>query len=87
LFTNPLHPYTEALFSAAPEPDPTTRRNRIVLKGDIPSPVAPPSGCVFCTRCRYAVARCATQEPPLPEVEPGHLKACLRDDLVLEGVA
>src|ERR1019366_1723326 len=81
LFASPLHPYTEALFSAAPDPDPTIRRKRIILTGDIPSPIAPPSGCVFRTRCRYAVARCADAEPPFREVRPGHFKACIRDDL------
>jgi oligopeptide/dipeptide ABC transporter ATP-binding protein len=83
LFAKPRHPYTEALFSAAPIPDPTVRRQRIVLKGDIPSPISPPSGCVFRTRCRYALPACAATVPPLEEIAPGHFKACLRDDLDL----
>jgi oligopeptide transport system ATP-binding protein len=85
LFSAPLHPYTEALFSAVPDPDPTVRRQRIILKGDIPSPIAPPSGCVFRTRCRYAVTACASAEPEFREVAPGHFKACIRDDLALQG--
>jgi len=84
LFAAPAHPYTEALFSAAPDPDPTVRRQRIILTGDIPSPVAPPSGCVFRTRCRYAIGACAEAEPAFREVRPGHFKACIRDNLVLQ---
>jgi oligopeptide transport system ATP-binding protein len=84
LFAAPAHPYTEALFSAAPDPDPTVRRQRIILTGDIPSPIAPPSGCVFRTRCRYAIAACAQAEPAFREVGPGHFKACIRDDLALQ---
>jgi oligopeptide/dipeptide ABC transporter ATP-binding protein len=85
LFAAPLHPYTEALFSAVPDPDPTVRRQRIILKGDVPSPIAPPSGCVFRTRCRYAIATCASASPEFREVRAGHFKACIRDDLVLQG--
>jgi oligopeptide/dipeptide ABC transporter ATP-binding protein len=85
LFATPLHPYTEALFSAVPDPDPTVRRQRIILKGDVPSPIAPPSGCVFRTRCRYAIAACASAPPEFREVRPGHFKACIRDDLALQG--
>jgi oligopeptide/dipeptide ABC transporter ATP-binding protein len=83
LFLDPRHPYTEALFSAEPIPDPAVKRERILLKGEIPSPVDPPSGCVFRTRCPYAIAECARVVPPLEPVGPGHAKACIRDDLKL----
>ena len=75
----PRHPYTEALISAVP--DDTGNRKRIILQGDAPSPIAPPSGCVFRTRCRYALPACADEVPPLREVAPGHWKACYRDDV------
>jgi oligopeptide/dipeptide ABC transporter ATP-binding protein len=77
----PRHPYTEALLSAVPDPDPRQRRQRIVLRGDIPSPANPPSGCVFRTRCRYAIHACAETVPQLAAVAPGHYKACIRDDV------
>jgi oligopeptide/dipeptide ABC transporter ATP-binding protein len=83
LFTGPRHPYTEALFSAVPQIDPAARQQRILLHGDIPSPVAPPSGCTFRTRCPYAQPRCAESEPVMREVGAGHWKACHRDDLAL----
>ncbi|WP_043817296.1 ABC transporter ATP-binding protein [Deinococcus maricopensis] len=82
LYTNPKHPYTEALLSAAPIPDPAIKRKRIILEGDIPSPINPPSGCVFRTRCRYAIPDCANIVPELREVSPGHFKACIRDDVL-----
>ncbi len=82
LYLNPKHPYTEALLSAAPIPDPTVRRERVILKGDIPSPIDPPSGCVFRTRCPYATTDCANTTPDLQEVAPMHLKACIRDDIL-----
>jgi oligopeptide/dipeptide ABC transporter ATP-binding protein len=84
LFEAPLHPYTEALFSAAPIPDPAARRTRIILAGDMPSPINPPSGCVFRTRCRYALPACADAEPELRQMAPRHFKACIRDDLALQ---
>lgn len=77
LFERPLHPYTQALISAVPEPDPTIRdRERIILKGDLPSPANPPVGCRFHTRCPIATERCKQEEPPLEEVTPGRWAAC-----------
>ena len=76
IFRNPLHPYTKALFSAIPIPDPTVRRNRIVLEGSVPSPANPPSGCKFHTRCPYATAQCSEEAPCQREVEPGHYVVC-----------
>lgn len=86
LFSAPQHPYTEALLSAAPTPGPRDRAKRIVLKGDIPSAVNPPSGCPFRTRCPYALDACAGEVPALREVRPGHQMACIRDDLTLASV-
>jgi oligopeptide/dipeptide ABC transporter ATP-binding protein len=78
LYENPLHPYTQALLSAIPIPDPSVeqRRKRVVLTGDIPSPVNPPPGCRFHTRCPVAFDRCSVEEPPLREYAPGHFAAC-----------
>jgi oligopeptide transport system ATP-binding protein len=79
LFATPLHPYSEALLAAAPAPDPTRRRRqRIILQGDVPSPMRPPSGCRFHTRCPYALPECSVTDPPLLEVSPSHHVACLR---------
>ena len=78
LYANPVHPYTEALLSAVPIPDPTVNRERVILQGDIPSPINPPSGCVFRTRCPIAIDDCKHVVPPLEEVTPGHFKACIR---------
>ena len=77
LYTNPRHPYTEALLSSIPVPDPTMVRRPIILEGDIPSPINPPSGCVFRTRCPIATKTCAEAIPPLVEISPGHHKACI----------
>ncbi len=76
LFRNPLHPYTEALLSAVPVPDPAARRKRIILAGDVPSPIQLPSGCRFHTRCPYAFDRCRVEEPAITEVAPAHWVAC-----------
>ncbi len=72
LFGAPLHPYTEALLAAAPLLEPGTKRRQIILQGDVPSPINPPSGCRFHTRCPYVMPECKTTEPPLLEVAPGH---------------
>jgi oligopeptide transport system ATP-binding protein len=76
LYTNPLHPYSEALLSAVPIPDPKKKRDRIVIEGDVPSPINPPSGCRFHTRCPLRVPSCAINHQVLTEVSPGHLVAC-----------
>ena len=76
IFTRAQHPYTEALLSAVPVPDPAIRRQKRVLQGDVPSPVKPPSGCHFHTRCPYVVARCKVEAPPLREIAPGHHVSC-----------
>jgi oligopeptide transport system ATP-binding protein len=76
LYTTPKHPYTEALLSAVPIPDPSIQRKRIVLEGDVPSPIHPPSGCHFHPRCPRAQAQCKTEAPLLRELAPGHVAAC-----------
>jgi peptide/nickel transport system ATP-binding protein len=79
LFSNPHHPYTRALLSAVPVPDPTVKRNRIILHGDVPSPINPPSGCRFHTRCPFVFDRCKTEEPQLRDVGEGRVSACHLD--------
>jgi oligopeptide/dipeptide ABC transporter ATP-binding protein len=76
LFKNPLHPYTQALLSAIPEPDPTRRAKRIVLTGDVPSPINPPAGCRFHTRCPVAREMCKRVVPPFDAAAPDHPVAC-----------
>jgi oligopeptide/dipeptide ABC transporter ATP-binding protein len=78
LYSRPLHPYTHALLSAVPIPDPesSSKRERILLSGDLPSPINPPSGCVFHTRCWKAEERCRVEVPEVRELLPGHLVAC-----------
>ena len=81
LFSAPMHPYTEALLSAVPKPDPRLRSERILLTGDVANPADPPSGCYFHPRCRVATDRCRNETPVLKEVSPGHFVSCHRDGL------
>ncbi len=76
LYNNPQHPYTEALLSAVPIPDPTKRKHRIILEGDVPSPISPPSGCRFHTRCRYAQEVCSREDPEFVDIGDLHFVAC-----------
>ena len=87
LFHSPKHPYTEALLASVPKPNPHVKKTRVELKGEVPSPANPPSGCYFHPRCKYAEPLCSDTEPILREVEPGHFVACHRaDELTLRGV-
>jgi len=79
LFASSHHPYTRALLSAVPVPDPTAKRQRIILTGDVPSPINPPSGCRFHTRCPFAFERCRVEEPLLRPVGDAHVSACHLD--------
>lgn len=76
IYAEPLHPYTQALISAIPEPDPRKKKERIILEGDVPSPIDPPKGCTFHPRCAHAKPECQTVKPTLKEVKPGHRVAC-----------
>jgi peptide/nickel transport system ATP-binding protein/oligopeptide transport system ATP-binding protein len=76
LFDSPLHPYTNALLSAIPVPNPVIKKERILLKGDVPSPINPPTGCRFHTRCPFATDRCISEEPSLREIKPNHYVSC-----------
>jgi peptide/nickel transport system ATP-binding protein len=87
LFGTPRHPYTEALMSAVPIADPTIKTERIPLKGEIPNPANPPSGCFFHTRCRYCTEQCVNAAPEYKEITPGHFVACHRaEELTLKGI-
>jgi peptide/nickel transport system ATP-binding protein len=87
LFANPKHPYTEALISAVPKPDPLAKKSRIVLAGEVASPSNPPTGCYFHPRCRYAKPMCSAETPMLREVSPGHQAMChFADTLQLSGL-
>jgi oligopeptide transport system ATP-binding protein len=80
LYTSPRHPYSEALLSAVPIPDPSLKRKRVVLQGDVPSPLNPPTGCHFQTRCPHAMERCRHEAPALRPIAPGRLSACHLND-------
>jgi peptide/nickel transport system ATP-binding protein len=87
LYTHPLHPYTEALMSSVPIPDPRHESTRIIMEGDVPDPSNPPSGCYFHPRCRYAVDKCVSEAPVWRELEPDHFAACHRSqELELRGI-
>ncbi len=87
LFKAPKHPYTEALLSAVPKPDPRLRSERIVLQGEVADPAHPPAGCYFHPRCAHAIDRCRTETPQLEEIQPGHVVACHRArEIALKGV-
>jgi oligopeptide/dipeptide ABC transporter ATP-binding protein len=81
IFSNPLHPYTQALLSAIPEPVPKEKSQRVRIEGDVPTPIDPPVGCRFHTRCPIAIDECKATKPPLVEIRPGHRVACIRTDV------
>ena len=86
LFDSPKHPYTAALLSSVPEPDPRVRRDRVVLQGEVANPANPPSGCYFNPRCEYATDICRSETPQLREIAPGHYASCHRaEELMLAG--
>ena len=86
MFTGPRHPYTEALLSAIPQPDPRLKRDRVILKGDVANPARPPAGCYFHPRCRYAQELCGSKAPEWREVQSDHWAACHRaSELTLQG--
>jgi peptide/nickel transport system ATP-binding protein len=88
LFSNPRHPYTEALLSAVPRAEPGAKRDRIILQGDVANPASPPSGCYFHPRCRYARPRCSAEAPVWREVGPGHSVAChFSEEIALRGIS
>jgi peptide/nickel transport system ATP-binding protein/oligopeptide transport system ATP-binding protein len=80
LFRNPRHPYTQALLASVPVPNPLAKKLAPLVDGDVPSPVNPPSGCAFHTRCRFAMERCKTERPTLAEAGAGHRVACLLNE-------
>jgi len=87
LYRNPKHPYTEALLSSVPRPDPRLRSQRIVLEGDVPDPSNPPTGCYFHPRCRYAKEVCSSETPILQDIGNGHQVAChFAEELALRGI-
>jgi oligopeptide/dipeptide ABC transporter ATP-binding protein len=88
LYDHPLHPYTEALMSSVPRPDPRMKKERIIMEGDVADPGNPPPGCLFHPRCRYAQDRCKTEEPELRELKPDHFVSChFAEELELKGIA
>lgn len=84
IFARPLHPYTQALLASIPVPVPRARREKVRLEGDAPTPVSPPEGCRFHTRCPLAIEECRQQAPPLVEIHPGHRVACIRTDVTAD---
>ena len=87
IFKRPRHPYTEALFSAVPNPDPFRQQKRIILQGEVPNPANPPSGCYFHPRCQYAIEQCSVKSPVWEEISPSHFVACHRaKELTLRSV-